>query len=363
MVLVPLLQVYLLRTERGLRGPQPATAHRHLRRQIASSVWNWSLGFPSGGQSPSVSDQTAWEQGVNIADDRYIKWLIDNYINPVMLHQYYDSNGNRATIDGPYPNEWLGMDEMAINYGAYGVLDDNGHWVGMDQGPVMDSPFPNGSMALHQMFQTFFLRLHQLDPGIHILANLGTPDTWSSFKQDFANVDGLSLEDIFAGNREDSSGGNRDKIYNRWTNLTWWAGQGKVGLWRSLLDPTASAYPTDVRSGLMGYLMIAGPNTAWAPEVGGNATEINPADYSSMKLALGPATGAMTSQRAAGTSDAGYALYTRHTRNGIAYVNETGATVTAQCPSGATCEDRAGVTVTSISIPDLTGDYMLVRAR
>jgi hypothetical protein len=316
---------------------------------------NWSLGFPVPGERPAVADVNQWQQAVDIGDDRYIAWLLEHYVDRVMLHQYFTADGRPTDIDAPYPNEWLGMDAIAINYHLYGVLDDAGRWVPMDAGPTMDSPFPDGSEAFHDMFRYFFRRLHEVRPELRIMANLGSPDDWGAFPQDFADVDGLVVEEIFGSKQQARSDLDRALLLSRWSNIAAFADDGGVVLMRSLLDPAAASYETDLRSGLMGYLILSGENTAWAPQVPGQ-TELAPAAYQQMKSALGRATAPVDIRREGTT---GAALYTRATENGVVYVNATGRAVSISCPAGVTCRDRSGSVVDAVSIPDLTGDYLL----
>jgi hypothetical protein len=315
--------------------------------------FNWSLGFPLPGQTPRVTDQSAWEQAVNIADDRYITWLVQNYVDPVMLQQYFTPDGQPTNVDAPYPNEWLGMDAIAINYHLFGVLDDAGNWVPMDAGPVMDSPFPNGSVAFHAMYQQFFRRLHEIRSGLRFMVNPGSPDDWAYFAQDFADVDGLLVEDVFGA--AGRAGADRALLLDQWSAVAGFAAEGGVVLARSLLDPGSPTYETDLRSGLVGYIMLSGQNTAWAPQISGQV-ELAPAAYQGMKTALGRATSPLEIRR---EGDAGGALYTRMTEHGLTYVNATGHDAAVACPAGVTCRDRSGVVVGGITLPDLTGDYML----
>jgi hypothetical protein len=317
--------------------------------------WNWSLGFPAAGQPPSVTDQAAWEQGVNIGDERYVAWLVDNYIKAIMFRQYFAPDGSIIDVPAPYPNEWLGVDQMAVNYHLFGVLDDAGTWVPMDAGPVMDAPFPNTSAALHDAYRQFFTYLHQVYPDIRVMANIGTPDDWTQFEQDFADVDGLVQEDLFSNNRTNPSDANRAELQAVWNAMSAYSASGRVSLWGSVLARGSATYETDLRSSLMAYLMLSGPSSAWAPK-SPDAKEIPPADYQAMKTALGPTTGPMSIEQG---GPSGAALYVRATQNGIVYVNETGDTVTVSCPNGVTCRDRSGAVVAQLSVPDLTGDYLL----
>lgn len=318
--------------------------------------WNWSLGFPQPGESPTVSDPNAWEQAVDVGDDRYVAWVLANYVRPVMLHRYFAADEQRIDLPGPYPNEWLGVDEIAINFHLLGVLDDAGHWVPLDQGPVVDAPFPASSAALHSAFRHFFSQLHRDAPGIRVLANMGSPDDWTRFRADFADVDGLLNEDLFTYARTDPSNEHRALLLSTWRALSTYSASGRVVLLGSVLQPQSPTYRTDLRSDLMAYLLLSGPESAWAPKSTASK-EIPPPDYQAMASAIGPATSPM-SVRTEGTS--GAALYQRATRNGIVYVNESGHDVTVSCPAGATCRDRTGARVRHLTVPDLTGDYLLI---
>jgi hypothetical protein len=318
--------------------------------------WYWSLGFPEPGEPPKVTDRSAWEQGVNIGDDRYVRWLVDNYIEPVIFRQYYAADGRRADVDGPYPNQWLGMDEVAINYQLYGVLDDRGHWVPMTAGPVMDPPFPTGSAELHEMYQRFFEGLHEVRPGIRIMANVGSPDDWTMFHRDLADVDGLAIEDISASALQSGHGMVRLPTLLWWTAIGRYTQGGGVALLRSLLDPDSPTYESDLRTALMTYLILSGQNSAWAPQAVATNDVIPPSHYEAMKGALGPPTSAM--ERRDERADA-TALYVRRMENGVVYVNDSGRSVTVFCPAGVTCRGRSGQVVGELSIPDRTGDYLL----
>jgi len=315
--------------------------------------FNWSLGGPETGERPSVQDPRAWEQAIHVSDDRYITWLLENYVKPVMLHKYFSEDGRAVDVDAPYPNEWLGMDEIALNYHLYGVLDDAGKWVPMDSGPVMNRPFPDGSHALHAMYRRFFARLHELSPELRIMANAGSPDDWAAFVPDFADVDGLLVEDLFGS--KDRMGADRARLANLWRAVAAFARNGGVVLVKMSIDPASSTYDVDLRTGLMGYLMLSGVNTAWAPQIPGYR-ELAPATYESMKAALGHATSALGTRR---DEASGGALFTRTTQNGVAFVNGTGHEVWVECPSGGTCRDRSGNVVDGMVVPDLTGDYLL----
>jgi hypothetical protein len=234
------------------------------------------------------------------------------------------------------------------------VLDDAGTWVPMDAGPTMDSPFPNGSDAFHEMYRYFFRRLHEVRPELRFMVNSGTPDDWGPFQRDFADVDGLASEDLFGNKEHGRSGANRAALLSYWSSLAAFAEGGGVVLMRSLLDPSSPTYETDLRSGFVGYLLLSGRNTAWAPQVTGPA-ELAPAEYQQMKTALGRATASVDIRRA-GTM--GGALYTLRTENGVVYVNATGSAVSVACPA-TTCWDRSGTVVAALTIPDLTGDYFV----
>jgi hypothetical protein len=314
---------------------------------------SWSLGFPQLGQLPPMADENAWEQAVNIADDRYVTWLVDNYVEPTMLEQYFTADGQPTNSDAPYPNEWLGMDEIVINYHLYGVLDDAGNWVPMDAGPVMDPPFPDGSAAFHAMYQQFFRRLHEIRSDLRFMVNPGSPDDWAYFAKDFADVDGLLVEDVFGA--AGRAGADRALLLAQWSAVAGFAADGGVVLARSLLAPGSPTYDTDLRSHLMGYLMLSGTNTAWAPQATG-FTELPPAEYQAVETALGRTVSPLQVHR---EDDGRGALFTRMTERGIAYVNATGHDAAVTCPAGVTCRDRSGVVVDGITLPNLTGDYLL----
>lgn len=315
-------------------------------------LWNWSLGFPSQGGAPMTSP-SEWEYAVNVADDRFVDFWLANYANPILLHRYYDLHGAPASLAGPYPNEWIGVDEAAFNYRIYGVLDDNNHWVG---GVSWDAPYPQGSAGMHRMFRVFFAKLKQRRPALHIMANLGTMDDWSQAQSDFANVDGLMLEDLRTGNREDSSGSARDKFYDRYIVFRWLASRRKIALIRSFVDD--EHYAADLRSSYVAYLIYRGANFFFDPVHKGTNSEVAPGDYAAMRAALGLPMGEPVDQEAVGTSKRGHRLYTRYTQGGVVYFNYTGAARTIALPPGRAYYDHDGRQVTSLTVPDLAGDYV-----
>ncbi|MFW3170388.1 hypothetical protein [Geodermatophilus sp. CPCC 206100] len=316
---------------------------------------NWSLGFPAPGEPPRVPDPDDWEQAVNLADDRYTRWVLDNYVEPIVFHRYHTADGRPADLPGPHPNQWLGLDQITINQHLYGVLDDAGTWVPMDAGPIMDRPFPHGSAALHAMYRHFFARLHEMRPGLRVMVNAGSPDSWAAFRQDLADVDGLVIEELFAAVRDGLSPDGRQLLLDHWRAVSDFAADGGVVLMRSLLDPAAPTYESDLRSGLVAYLLLSGADTAWAPQ-GPGFMELPPEEYQAMKAAIGRATSTMEVRREGGR---GAALYSRTTENGVVVVNATGRTVVVPCPEDASCRDRSGGAVDAIAVPDLTGDYLL----
>jgi hypothetical protein len=77
-----------------------------------------------------------------------------------------------------------------------------------------------------------------------------------------------------------------------------------------------------------------------------------------MKNDLGLPVADPVDQQARGQSDPGYRLYSRQTQGGIVYLNYTGSTQTITLPAGQTYYDHSGTAVTSLTIPELTGDYV-----
>jgi len=311
-------------------------------------LWNWSLGFPSPGGAPTTPP-SGWEYAVNVADDRFVDFWLANYADPILLHRYYDLHGNRASLAGPYPNEWIGLDEAAFNYGIYGVLNDNNRWVG---GVPWDAPYPRNSAGMHQMFQQFFAKLKRRRPGLRIMANLGTMDDWSQAQSDFANVDGLMLEDLLTGNREDPSDSARDKFYDHYIVFRSLASRRKVALIRSFVDD--KHYAADLRSSYVAYLIYRGANFFFDPVHKGTNSEVVPGDYAALRAALG----APVDQRATGMGSRGYRFYTRYTQGGVVYFNYTGAARTVALPRGRAYYDHEGNRITRLTVPDLAGDYV-----
>jgi hypothetical protein len=78
-----------------------------------------------------------------------------------------------------------------------------------------------------------------------------------------------------------------------------------------------------------------------------------------MKSQLGDPLAPLQSSLASGSTDNGYRLYSRQCQGGIVYVNFTGSTKTIVLPSGRLYYNAAGQQITSITLSDLGGDYVL----
>ena len=71
--------------------------------------------------------------------------------------------------------------------------------------------------------------------------------------------------------------------------------------------------------------------------------------------------GTMTEVREPNTPNDGFQLYSRRCQNGIVYLNLTGKQKVITLPTDAVYTDRSGQRVQTLTLDDLSGDYVLCR--
>jgi hypothetical protein len=298
----------------------------------------WHLQLDSNNRPTAPASQ--WSQAVNLRDDRFIKFYSNIYLHKTLWQPLYQT-------------EWQAVDNGAFRYDNYGVLDDNGVFVG---NAVWDQPFAQNDGDFLNTIIYFLSHLSQVAPDVHIMINEGSMAEENLFAQVFSGFAGTIREEINYYSYPQAY--YRGQVYLFFQRFQYEGPAGKAALLRSLLpsqtDPTFS---DRLRTGLMTYLIFRGPNFFWGPRFDNGTTDGVPVSlYASMRDSLGLPSAPAQTQSA--TSD-GYRLYWRNCEGGIAFLNWTGQTQTVNL--GGTYYDRQGNAVTSITIPDLTGDYVLLQ--
>lgn len=303
-------------------------------------LWNWSLSLNSN-NVPTASSNN-WEYAVNVGDDRYIKFWLNQYARSILL----------PPLKG-LQNQWIGLDECAFTLPLYGVLDDSGKFV---SGVQWDSPFPQNETDYYKSVDHFFTRALQLAPDLKLMPNSGSIGDWTQYSFVYESVPGIMTEEIYFPTS--TAYYARDKVYNQYTAYSWGSSQGKAMIFRS--DVTNS--PSYVQSSFLAYLLLKGNNTFYAPRIVGTSQSLPPSQYTALSSTLGNPSGALQSQQQSGSPSVGYRLYSRQYQGGIVYMNMTGSSQTVTLPTGTQYYDANGTKISTLVIPDLSAGYALLRS-
>lgn len=302
--------------------------------------WLWSLELNSN-NSPTASPNS-WRRAVNVGDDRFIKFWLNQYLRPVLWQNMY-----------AVQNLWWSLDECAFNYGVYGVIDDSNHFVA---GVTWDQPFPQNSIEYDNSIARFFNRLKAFAPDVKTMPLIGTMDNPDAFQKMFADVPALEHENMYDG--LNPSAYLRNARFPEFTNIAWFGAQDRIGILRSMIpegDPVAMC------TALVIYDLLKGPNFFFAPAIDGTGTSIDPATYKGMVDKIGNPIEAFQSTQEPGKS-VGYRFYSRQYDAGIVYLNWTGSSKTVHLPNDHWYFDPNGNYVTDISIPDGVGTFVTVNS-
>lgn len=280
-----------------------------------------------------------WMQAVNVGDSRFVDFFVNKYVYGILWP--------KKTAE-----DWVALDNFTVEYEAFGVLDDNNHFVG---GVPWDSLFPQNSTEQLNMVASFFSQLKESYPDVasSLIPNVGSLDNWSNFPTLYANIANIETESLTLGTYDAFS---RNKMLNEFTWYSWFTSKNRPGLFRSEFIEEGSS--SSLQTAVVSYMLVRGVNTFFAPRYNSSSDlAVPPADYQSMIAALGPGAGSLKVQSFS-TLDPGYALYSRTCENGIVYLNWSGASRIISLPSGHTYRDPNGNTVTQITVPDITGTYV-----
>jgi hypothetical protein len=280
-----------------------------------------------------------WSRAVNLRDEAFIHFFADSYVRKRMFQP-------------PAQNYWLGVDNCMFAIEEYGVLDDCGVFHYVNQ---FDPPFAHSNPEFLDSIIYFLARLKTIAPDIHIMGNEGDMSDESMFPKVWSGFDGTMREDILVGFLPDSI--SRNTLHKEYTRYQWEGPAGKAAILQALI-PNDSTFRDKLRTAFVAYLIFRGPNFFFGPTFHqSNNAGVPIPDYAPMRQALGLPTGLATDVQYG--SDPGFRLYSRPTSSGLVYLNWSGQTLTITLPTGSTYFDRNRNHVTSLTIPDLSGDYVL----
>jgi len=327
----------------GGGSPMFVTATYQSQHRPVYFLWDLNLD-PTTNQPRAAPSQ--WHQAMNVKDPNFIKYWVNSYVTPIAF------SNTVGMLD-----VWMGVDEGAFNWGLYGVLDNNNQWVPMGSNGLnsWDPPFAQSNSDYLASIESFFTYMQANYPNLGIMVNLGSLADPTTFPTVFANVPGI-MEENFYVNTPDAL--SRQRNYWLIQNTAWFGAQNWNGAPRpAILRAYVPQTTTDIRTALMMYLLMRGPNFFFAPAIAGQTLAVDPTQWMPMRQALGdPVSVYQTTQQSG--QPVGYNLYWRQYQNGIVYVNWTGQSQTIKLPVGNTYYDHNGNVVSQITMPDLTGDYV-----
>ena len=264
-----------------------------------------------------------WARAVNVRDDRYIRFWINEYVR-------------KRLLDAPYPNIWVGLDNCTFMIKYYAP----------DQG--WDRPFPQSDQEWLDAVKTFFRRVKELAPEIRVMCNMGSISDEKQFAEIYKDVDGVMTEDwpgaAVDGKETKWGERGREQTFRR---LQWLGSQNKVALIRSEHSDDPAKWEASARYTYAAYLLVRGENFFYCMGRPG-AKEVPPSAYARMSDALGKPTAPVAEEQPG--------LWRRECEGGRVYVNWTTGPVTIAVPPGYM--DRTGKATALITIPRLQGDYL-----
>lgn len=317
------------------RAPIFITAtYQGKKRQV---YFSWSLKLVNN--APTAPSQN-WEAAVNVKDDRFIHFWIQQYIRPILWQPLYST-----------PNQWFELDEGAYNWGIFGVLDDSNHFVASIP---WDAPFPTDEAGYLDSVATFFSRLKELAPDIRTMPNIGTMSDPTHFPAIFANVPGIINENIYGWGPVPTTYTRNNWFRQNLTYIPQFAAQGGVGIMRAVLPGGDS---NALVSSFVMYSLLKGPNFFFAPGGTAGAANIPPSQWAGMKAVLGNPVAPMQSGSPT-SKGAGFRLYSREFEGGKVYLNWTGVTQVINLDSSKKFFDPAGHAVTQVQLADSRATYV-----
>jgi len=319
-------------------GRQPLFVTATYQGKKRPVYFSWSLGLR--GNVPSTSREQ-WMQAVDVSSDRFIDFWVNHYVRTVVWH-------NRLDIS----DRWVGIDNCAFMWELYGVIDDDGHFV---SSVPWDAPYPQDSDQYLESIKQFFHKLKQVAPEIKVMCNMGSLKDGSHFPSVYADVPGLMAENISEADPREFA---RLEQYDLLNSISWFGSQNRVAVLRAIVQRDNAE---DLRTAHMIYLLIKGPNFFFAPQFKDSPSAVPPDQYVDMRSDLGEPLAPMRIERE-GTKGHPYEMYSRNYQRGTVYVNWTGTTQEIALLGNRHYFDSSGKRITHITVPDLTGTYVLIEA-
>lgn len=300
----------------------------------------FSLELDLNGSGHPTADREQWLRAVNLRDESFIQFFTNAYIR-------------RRMFQPPLQNYWLAVDNCMFFIRQYGVLDDQNVFHSVDH---FDPPFAQNDKDYLDSIVYFLSRLKQIAPDIHLMGNEGSMSDESRFSEVWAGFDGTIREDITQNFQPDPY--SRDHVHTAYKRYQWEGPAGKVAVLRAMI-PNDPDFQDKLRTSYMAYLTFRGRNFFFAPRFIDPPNGVPISAYREMQRGLGEPTGTATDQLYGTNEHPGYRLYSRPTAHGIVYLNWSGGTVTISLPKDKAYFNRNGEHVTSLTVPDLRGDYVL----
>lgn len=333
---VDLLRAYEAREVGAGRPPLFVVATHDGRPRPVYFAWSLAVDEQTGAVK---APRAEWMQAVDVADERFVQFWLRHYARPVL---------QAAGL----PNTWIGLDNCVFQYGLYGVVDDANRFVG---GVRWDRPFAQDEGQLLASVKHFFRRVKELAPDLRLMCNAGGPTDHARFTDLYADIGGILEEDLLDLYRPGDW--FRQELYHRYLNAAWLASTGKVGLLSFHTLARDGGLGDRLRTAYVHYLILRGMNFFLAPQF--DVPEVPPALYEEMRAALGRPVGPAASEQAPGKGP-GHRLYSRATEGGLVFLNWSGASRRIPLPPGRTYYDRGGRAITQLTLPDMTGDYVVL---
>ena len=338
---IPYSKLRAYEADQVRQGKPPIFVTATYQGKARPVLFSWSLVLVNG-KPTAPPDQ--WQYAVNVQDSRFIHFWINQYIQPLIAtHQNVPHLG---------PNLWIQLDQCALQYSLFGVLDDSDTFVA---GVPWDAPFPRNQSEYEAGIATFFGQVKQLAPNINVDANLGSQSDPSHFPQLFGTISGAIFEDLYQFHS-----GNNSLIRNDWYNqsfqyFSWVAAHNRAGLMRAII-PAGDSQALLTSFSL--YSLLKGANFFFAPGDNQGYT-LDPALWAGMKAQLGSPLGDLQSS-APSSGGVGHRLFWRLYEGGTVYLNWTGSPQTIELDNQHTYYGPNGQRLTQLQVPDGVGTYVTV---
>jgi hypothetical protein len=271
-------------------------------------------------------------QGVNLRDDRYIKFFIKQYVRGTLMAEYA-------------PTWWVGLDNGTFDFGLYGVWDDAGEFV--SKGMRWDRPFPQDAREWTEAAKYCFSRIHEWAPDISFAVNEASQPDESQYGELFKHCDGVMHEGFMSYGTDWYRQQVAEFLFDRYVGPD----ANKVQLFQVSGRDAAS-----IKSAYVAYLIWRGPNAFF--DVRDDEAEVDPARYAVMKNALGRPVGPPRREQEPGKGRE-FLLFSREVEGGLVYHNLTAVTKTVSLPASHPWYDVAGKPITSLTLKDWEGGFAL----